>query len=87
MKSGRGSEEKEVFQPGILYSSGLIAGGAISAIAVAIIAGTGYGDRFDLGSRIGASFLESPPWAILFFALLCWLIWKECRKHGSEDSA
>jgi putative OPT family oligopeptide transporter len=86
MKSGGGSEETEVFQPGILYSSGLIAGGAISAIAVAIIAGTGYGDRFDLGSRIGASFLESPPWAILFFALLCWLIWKECRKHGSEDS-
>jgi putative OPT family oligopeptide transporter len=87
MKSAGGSGEKEEFQPGILYSSGLIAGGAISAIAVAIIAGTGYGDRFDLGSRIGASFLESPPWAILFFAVLCWLIWKECRKHGTEDSA
>jgi hypothetical protein len=54
---------------------------------VAIIAGTGYGDRFDLGSRIGSSFLASPPWAILFFALLCGLIWKECRKHGSEDTA
>ncbi len=86
MKSAGGGE-KEEFQPGILYSSGLIAGGAISAIAVAIIAGTGYGDRFDLGGRIGASFLESPPWAILFFAVLCWMIWKECRKHGSEDSA
>lgn len=87
VKSGRGSEERDVYQPGILYSSGLIAGGAISAIAVAIIAGTGYGDRFDLGRRIGSSFLESSPWAILFFALLCWLIWKECRKHRSEDSA
>ena len=87
MKPGGGSEGKEVFQPGILYSSGLIAGGAISAIAVAIIAGTGYGDRFDLASRIGSSFLESSPWAILFFALLCWLIWKECRKHESEDIA
>ena len=86
MKSAGGGE-KEEFQPGILYSSGLIAGGAISAIAVAIIAGTGYGERFDLGGRIGARFLESPPWAILFFAALCWMIWKECRKHGTEDSA
>ena len=84
MKSTEGSEEKEEFQPGILYSSGLIAGGAISAIAVAIIAGTGYGDRFDLGSRIGASFLNSQLWAILFFAVLCWLIWKECRTRGTD---
>jgi putative OPT family oligopeptide transporter len=87
MKSAGGSEEKEESQPGILYSSGLIAGGAISAIAVAVIAGTGYVDRLDLGSQIGASFLESSPWAILFFALLCWLIWKECRKHDSEGGA
>lgn len=87
IESAGGSEEKREVQPGILYSSGLIAGGAISAIAVAIIAGTGYGDRFDLGSRIGAGFLESPPWAILFFAMLCWLIWEKCRKHGSQDSA
>ena len=87
MRSPGGSEEKEEFQPGILYSSGLIAGGAISAIAVAIIAGTGYGDRFDVGSRIGVTFRGSPYWAVLLFAVLCWLIWKECRKSGSEDGA
>ena len=85
MKSSGNPKEKEEIQSGILYSSGLIAGGAISAIGVAIIAGTGYSDRFDLGSRIGARFLESPQWALLFFGGLCWLIWKECRKHESED--
>jgi putative OPT family oligopeptide transporter len=76
---------KEEFQPGILYSSGLIAGGAISAIAVAIIAGTGYGDRFDVASRIGLSFLQSAPWAILLFSGLCCLIWQRCKKYRSAE--
>jgi putative OPT family oligopeptide transporter len=84
MRSSGDSGEADS-QPGILYSSGLIAGGAISAIAVAVIAGTGYADRFDLGGRIGAGFLKSPLWSLLFFAGLCWLIWKECRKHESAE--
>jgi hypothetical protein len=86
MRPSGGSGETDA-QPGILYSSGLIAGGAISAIAVTVIAGTGYADRFDLGSRIGVSFLKSPLWALVFFAALCWLLWKECRKHESAESS
>jgi putative OPT family oligopeptide transporter len=87
MKSSGSSSEEEEFQPGILYSSGLIAGGAISAMTVAVIAGTGYGNRFNVGSRIGAGFLQSMPWAILFFAVLCWVIWNKCRKHGHDGGA
>jgi putative OPT family oligopeptide transporter len=72
-------------QPGVLYSSGLIAGGAISAMAVAVIAGTSLADRFDLGHRIGAKFLKTALWSLLFFVGLCCLIWKECRKDESAE--
>jgi hypothetical protein len=79
--------EKEEAQPQTLFSSGLIAGGAVSAIGVAIIDGTGYADRFDLGSHFNTTFVNSPAWALLCFAALCYLIWKACRKPGTHTPA
>lgn len=78
------AEVEDPFQPGVLYSSGLIAGGAIAAIAVAVASSFGLLDRFDLGRRIGASFLLSRSWAILAFLGLCALLWRYCRS-GEES--
>jgi uncharacterized oligopeptide transporter (OPT) family protein len=70
----------DAFQPGVLYSSGLIAGGAICAIAIAVAASFGVLDRLDLGHRLGFGFLQSGPWALLFFAGLCAILWRESAK-------
>jgi hypothetical protein len=73
-----GSAE-DPFEPGVLYSSGLIAGGAIAAIAVAVASSFGLLARFDLGSWIAAPLLRSPGWAILVFCGLCALLWRYSR--------
>jgi putative OPT family oligopeptide transporter len=68
------------FRPGVLYNSGLIAGGAICAIAVAILASTGDLDRIDLGARLGWGVLQSPAWALVAFGGLCGLSWRRARE-------
>jgi hypothetical protein len=71
---------EDPFQPGILYSSGLIAGGAMSAIAIAVASSAGVLDRFDLGARLGFGFLQSPAWAMMLFLALCALLWRQSRR-------
>ena len=71
---------EESADPGVLYSSGLIAGGAISAISIAVLASLGWSDRFDLGRRLGWNFLSSTPWTLVVCAGLCALLWRESRK-------
>jgi len=75
------SEDENIFEPSVLYSSGLVAGGAIAAIAVAVLASSGWTDRFDVSHRLGWSFLQSPFWALVAFAALCMLLWREGRKR------
>ncbi len=76
-KTATGLEDP--FRPGVLYSSGLIAGGAICAIAIAVLASTGGLDRMDLGTRLGWGVLQSPVWALLTFGGLCAVSWRMAR--------
>ena len=70
------------FRPGVLYNSGLIAGGAIGAIVLAVLASAGLLDRFDLSARWPA--LQSPAWAALVFAGLCGVGWGQGRKRREQ---
>ena len=70
---------EDPFQPGVLYSSGLIAGGAIAAIGVAVASSFGVLDRLDLGRIIGTAFTQSQGWALAIFLGLCALLWRYCR--------
>jgi Na+-transporting NADH:ubiquinone oxidoreductase subunit NqrE len=81
------AEVEDPFAPGVLYSSGLIAGGAIAAIAVAIVSSFGVLDRLDLGRRLGAGFIQSQYWAILVFLGLCGLLWKYSRAREEDSPA
>ena len=63
-------------QPGVLYASGLIAGGAICAIAIAVISAAGGMDRFNLGQRFEGGVLRSRGLALLMFLGLCGLLWR-----------
>lgn len=78
--------EDDPFQPGVLYSSGLIAGGALAAIAIAVASSFGLLDRLDLGRRIGASFLESQGWALVVFVGLCALLWRYARTREDAEN-
>jgi hypothetical protein len=72
------------FRPGVLYSSGLIAGGAISAIVVAVLTSTGLLDNVDIGRLLGWGFLQSPVWALFFFGGLCLLLWRNARGAATD---
>jgi putative OPT family oligopeptide transporter len=76
--------DADAFQPGMLYSSGLIAGGAMSAIAIAVASSLGVLDRFDIGRRAGPGILQSSAWALVFFVGLCALLWRETAKAGAD---
>ncbi|HEV2386467.1 MAG TPA: oligopeptide transporter, OPT family [Candidatus Acidoferrales bacterium] len=76
-----GEPAADAFNPGLLYSSGLIAGGAITAIAITALAGAGLLAGIGLAERLGFAFLKSAPWALLFYGGLCWLLWRENRKR------
>jgi len=70
--------------PGVLFSSGLIAGGAIAGIVVAAIAGAGsargraadwLAESFGLYHRLGAFATANLP-ALVFFTLLGVLLYR-----------
>ena len=77
---------EDPFQPGVLYSSGLIAGGAIAAIGVAVASSFGLLDQLDLGRRVGAPFLQSQWWSLLIFAGLCALLWRFSRARDEDTT-
>ncbi len=84
-KSAHGAQDsgqlsEDPMQPGILYASGLIAGGAICAIAIAVLASLGALDRIDLGRLLDIGFLRSPALALIMFLALCGLLWRSGRE-------
>ncbi|MBI4456862.1 MAG: oligopeptide transporter, OPT family [Acidobacteria bacterium] len=77
---GRAEGESEL-TPGMLYSTGLVAGGSLAGVAIAILAGVqegGFARALNLGARIGleeklgpfANLLALAAFAILAFFLL-----------------
>jgi uncharacterized oligopeptide transporter (OPT) family protein len=90
-KSGHASPEShqapdDPMQPGTLYASGLIAGGAICAIAIAVLASLGLLDRVDLGRQLDIGFLRSPALALVMFVALCGLLWRAGRETPARAS-
>lgn len=78
--AGRRKTADDGFEPGILFSSGLIAGGAISAIAIALLSNLGVSESIDWSRRLGLQFLASPVWALFWFGVLGWLLWHESKR-------
>ncbi len=80
---GEADRARELSQPWVLYSSGLIAGGAIGAIALAILSNLRTVGQWDAGKWLGWSFLRSAPWALFWYGLLGWLLWRERRSDSA----
>jgi len=83
-KEERPADSDDPFQPRVLYSSGLIAGGAIAAIGIAAVSSFELLDRLDVRKLVNASFLDSQLWGLLVFLGLCALLWRSSRSH--EDA-
>jgi len=71
-KFGKAREEES--GPGMLFSSGLIAGGAIGGLLFAILTGFDLDKTLAIGPRILGSLTESNWSGIVIFALLCSLL-------------
>ena len=66
--------------PGVLYSSGLIAGGAIAGIVIAILSvKAGFSEAIDL-SKVSPGFSNSSLVAILIFGALAFSLFRTARK-------
>ena len=74
-KKRRGSASEAEFSPGVLMSSGFIAGAAIMGIIVAGLTGFGYDQSINCSHYLG--FLAEADWfAMIFFALLMYVLYR-----------
>ena len=79
------SEAEAEFSPGVLFSSGYIAGGALCGLLVAGIAGAGLDEKINLSERLGA-LAQSNLWACAMFAALASILLVVALKAQSRET-
>jgi len=92
------AEESEL-SSGMLYSTGLVAGGSLMGVVIAMVAAFGdvvmkwenpnILDRLDLGAKIYKDFKAGPGGDILcavVFGILCLLLYRNARKRMAESA-
>ena len=72
---GKRSLAEEESGPGVLYSSGLIAGGAIAGLLLAVPQGLGYADKMNLGHLFPEFMRENRIIALIMFGLLAFTLY------------
>jgi uncharacterized oligopeptide transporter (OPT) family protein len=93
---GGASALEEESSPGVLFASGLIAGGAITGLVLALLKGivlsraadgtpTTVLDRLDIGHTLLGSLADSHIFSVLMFAALCAVLVRMARKR--KDSS
>jgi len=71
----RDAEENAEFPPGVLVSSGLIAGAAITGVVLAVLTGFGLDRQLDLSGFTGE--MATSAWfALIPFVLLMYLLYR-----------
>jgi putative OPT family oligopeptide transporter len=93
-RRNKAAEEESDAGPGALFSSGLIAGGAITGIIIAVLLGTNVvidGERVSLMSRINSGFSENEQYAdltnilgLLAFVALATILWRFARSRVND---
>ena len=75
--------EEEEAGPGMLFSSGLIAGGAIGGLLFAILTGFELDEKLGIGPRLLGNLAHSNWFGLLVFAILCSLLVKSALSKKS----
>jgi len=81
----RKAKNKDESNPGMLFSSGLIAGGALGGLLYAILAGFDLEEPLALGPRILGSLTDKSWFSLLIFAILCALLIRTAVRRGETD--
>ncbi len=81
----RGKTAEEESGPGMLFSSGLIAGGALGGLLYAILAGFELDEILAIGPRILGGLTESSWFGVLIFAALCAVLIRTATKKLEAD--
>ncbi|HUV37856.1 MAG TPA: oligopeptide transporter, OPT family [Patescibacteria group bacterium] len=83
--SRRGAAAEEESGPGMLFSSGLIAGGAIGGLLYAILAGFEVDTILAVGPRILGGLTDQSWFGLLIFAALCALLVRTATRKIKES--
>jgi uncharacterized oligopeptide transporter (OPT) family protein len=82
--SRRGKSAEEESGPGMLFSSGLIAGGALGGLTFAILTGFELDEMLAVGPRFLGSLADTSWFGVLIFAGLCALLVRMALKKGQS---
>ncbi|MEW5875499.1 MAG: oligopeptide transporter, OPT family [Candidatus Zixiibacteriota bacterium] len=82
----KANAETAEFSPGVLFSSGLIAGGAIAGLFQAVVQGVGWDQSWDKSHWVGA-FATGDLWALIPFGLLVAFLATTAMKTNNSKSA
>jgi uncharacterized oligopeptide transporter (OPT) family protein len=77
-KRGRSAEDES--GPGMLFSSGLIAGGAIGGLTYAILTGFEFDKALAIGPRILGGLADASWFGFLIFAVMCFFLVRRALK-------
>jgi hypothetical protein len=72
--------------PGILFSSGLIAGGAIAGLLLAVPAAFEVDEKLAIGRYLPHSITESNLVALIVFGLLCIGLYRVALNRGPKPN-
>jgi putative OPT family oligopeptide transporter len=81
----RGSDAESDAGPGVLYSSGLIAGASLMGLAYAGIQPDNFESlrkSLDFGRYLPAALVQGPLVGVVTFALVAWLLYRAARSSG-----
>ncbi len=81
-KFSRAAKKSDESGPGMLFSSGLIAGGALGGLLYAILAGFDLDDFLAVGPRILGSLTGESWFSLLIFAIMCVLLIRTAVRKG-----
>ena len=69
--------------PGVLFSSGLIAGGAIAGLLLAVPAAFELDEKMAIGRYLPAAITNNNIVALIIFAALCYGLYRVALRRGS----
>jgi hypothetical protein len=85
----RGSDTESDSGPGVLYSSGLIAGASLMGLVYAGLQPEGFKalrDSLDLGKYLPAALVQGPVLGLLTFGLIAWLLYRAARSDRATKA-
>lgn len=85
-RKSRGKAAEAEFSPGVLLSSGLIAGGAIAGLGQALVQGFSWDEAWDKSAWLGG-LAGSDLWALIPFAILTYILFRIANQKQNNNKA